>query len=99
MNNYAFETSLPACKSHLDDKKRQSETILEAIRRGANNIRQVSEMTKLESGRISARISDLMKAGDIRYDGKVKYDNMTRKRIVVNVPIISHNITTQPLIF
>ena len=99
MSNYSFGTSLPAYAGNQEDKKRQSEKILEAIRCGGNNICKISEMTGLESGRVSARVSDLVKNGSIHYDNMVTYKDRKRKRIVVSIPIISHNVTTQPLIF
>jgi hypothetical protein len=86
MNNYSFDTSLPAYHSHTDDKQRQADMIYQLIKSGVDNLLRLSEITGLEQGRCSARINDLIADNKVKYDGKVIYKNFTRKRICLNKP-------------
>ena len=89
MSNYSIETSLPAYHSHQDDKQKQADMIYQLIKSGIDNLLRLSEITGLEQGRISARVSDLIADNKVKYDGKVIYKNFTRKRIcLVTKPVI-----------
>lgn len=89
MNNYSFDTSLPAYHSHQDDKQRQSDVIYQLIKSGVDNLLRLSEITGLEQGRCSARINDLIADNKVKYEGKVIYKNFTRKRIcLIKAPVM-----------
>lgn len=83
MSNYSYATSLPAFHSHEDEKQRQADKIYQLVKSGVDNLLRLSEITKLEQGRVSARINDLIADNKVIYQGKIVYKNFTRKRIVV----------------
>jgi hypothetical protein len=83
MSNYSFSTSLPAYKDNADIKQRQQDEVYQLILKGADNLLKISQQIQLEQGRISARLSDLIKEKKVRYDGFVYYagaDGKLRKR-------------------
>ena len=82
--SYSYQTSMPAyLENQALNKKRQCDEIMEFIKRGANNLLQLEQLTGLPSARISARMSDLKNEKKAKYDGHVIYENMKRKRIVI----------------
>lgn len=81
--NYSYETSYPAFKSNQEAKMLQADQVLALIKTGCNNLLQLSEATGLESGRISARVNDLIKDKKVMYSGYITYKDRLRKRIVI----------------
>jgi hypothetical protein len=85
-SNYSFETSLPAFQSCPDEKKKQADMIYELIQQGADNLLKLAELTGLEQGRISARISDLIEERKVRYaEEKIVYKKFKRKKICLAI--------------
>lgn len=88
MNNYSFETSLPAYKDNPAEKRRQQDEILRFIRKGANNLLQLSILMRIPQSTVSGRMTDLIKEGKAEYSGKVVYNGSQRKRIIAIKPEI-----------
>jgi predicted transcriptional regulator len=81
--NYSFETSYPAYRENeASNKTRQCDEVFQFIKRGANNLLQISELTGLPQSTIAARINDLISESKIKYDGFVVYEDRKRKRIM-----------------
>jgi aryl-alcohol dehydrogenase-like predicted oxidoreductase len=88
MNNYSFETSLPAYQERPTEKRRQCDNILQFIKRGVDNLLQLSEVTGLPQSTVSGRVNDLKTEGKIDYPGYVVYKDRKRKRIIAIKPEI-----------
>ena len=85
--NYSYATSLPAYKENQTfNKRRQCDKILLFIKRGADNLLQLSELSGIPQAVVSARMSDLIEENKAKYEGHVIYDNRKRKRIVFVKP-------------
>lgn len=84
MSNYSYETSLPAYHSNVSEKKLQSETVLSLVKKGVNNLLELSQLTGLPQSTISARCNELIKDERIKYEGFIYYEDRKRKKIVVN---------------
>lgn len=83
MNNYSYDTSLPAYHDNPAEKRRQQDEMLRFIRKGANNLLQLSVLMGIPQSTASGRMSDLIKDGKAEYSGKVVYNGTQRKRIVI----------------
>lgn len=85
---YSWDTSYPALKENPQGKALQAEKVYEVIKRlGETCLLQISEELGMEQGRVSARMSDLISAGRVRYSGKedyISYKGRIRKKIIVN---------------
>lgn len=81
--NYSYATSLPDYKENKAfNKRRQCDEVLAFIKKGANNLLQLSELTKIPQAVVSARMSDLMEENKAKYEGFTIYNNRQRKKIV-----------------
>lgn len=80
--NYSYETSLPAYLDKAEIKRRQQDEMLRFIRKGANNLLQLSILMGIPQSTVSGRMTDLMKEGKTEYNGQVIYNGTRRKRIV-----------------
>lgn len=87
MSNYSFETSLLPYREAPELKKRQADDLLAFIKRGANNLLQLSQLSGLPQSTVSGRCSDLINEGKVRYDGFTIYADRKRKKIVVIKPV------------
>ncbi len=97
-SNYSFETSLPAFKENKAlNKHRQCDLILGIVRKGANNLLQISQVSGIPQAIVSARIYDLIEDGKVKYEGKLNYNDRVRKKIVLIVPPIT--TVVQPSLF
>lgn len=83
MNNYSVSTSLPAYQDNATIKRRQADDLLAFIKRGANNLLQLSQLSGLPQSTVAGRCSDLIKEGKIEYKGHTIYSDRKRKRIVL----------------
>ena len=81
--NYSFSTSLPPYKENLSFKKTQCDEVYAFIRKGMNNLLQISKHSAIPQAIVSARVSDLMKEGRVKYDGETVYMNRRRKKLVI----------------
>lgn len=86
--NYSYETSLPAYLDNPTEKRRQQDEMLRFIRKGANNLLQLSILMGIPQSTVSGRMTDLIKEGRAKYDGHVIYNGSKRKRIVAIKPEI-----------
>ncbi len=85
-SNYSYETSLPPyLENKALNKQRQCDMVLEIIKRKANNLLQISQVSGIPQAIISARVNDLIKESKVAYLGKVIYNNRLRKQIVFMV--------------
>lgn len=90
--NYSYETSMPAYKDNPNLKKTQAEELLSLIRKGANNLLQIAELSGLPESTVAGRVNDLIKEHRVKYNGKVVFRNRVRKKIeVVLKPVIEKN--------
>lgn len=81
--NYSKETSFPAYKENAAfNKKVQCDEVLGFIKRGANNLKQIAELTGLPQSTVAARVNDLINEGKAEYSSFTVYDDRKRKRIV-----------------
>lgn len=81
-SNYSFETSHEPYKENIVfNKQRQCEQVLAIIRKGGNNLLQISQVSGIPQAVISARMSDLLKDGKAAYDGFTIFNNRKRKKI------------------
>lgn len=80
--NYSYETSLPAYLDRPAEKRRQQDEMLRFIRKGANNLLQLSILMGIPQSTVSGRMTDLIKEGKAEYSGHVVYNGSKRKRIV-----------------
>ena len=81
--NYSKSTSLPAYRDNESGKLFQREQIRDCIRRGQNNLLQISYALRLPQSTVSGRVNDLIAAGVAKYDGHVVFEGYKRKRIVL----------------
>ena len=88
MTNYSFETSYPAYKEAPELKRRQADELLLFIKRGANNLLQLSQLSGLPQSTVAGRCNDLKTEGKIDYAGHVIYADRKRKKIVVIKPVL-----------
>jgi|ERR1035437_2840026 hypothetical protein len=96
--NYSYLTSLPAYHENIIySKQRQCDIVLGIIKKGANNLLQISQVSGIPQAIVSARMSDLIEDKKTMYEGCVVYNNRLRKKIViVETPAI---IYQQPELF
>jgi predicted transcriptional regulator len=87
MNNYSFSTSLPAYQDNALIKRRQADDLFLFIKRGANNLLQLSQLTGLPQSTVSGRCNDLLSEGKIKYDGHTIFADRKRKKICVIKPV------------
>lgn len=81
-SNYSFDTSLPAYKENQATAKRtQCDKILALIRKGADNLLQLAELSGLPQSTVAARMNDLVEEKKAKYNSKVVYKNRLRKQI------------------
>ncbi len=69
MTNYSFATSLPAYQEKPSEKRRQADELFAFIRRGANNLLQLSELSGLPQSTVAGRCNDLIEENRIEYNG------------------------------
>ena len=86
MTNYSFSTSLPPYQERPSEKKRQADELFAFIRRGANNLLQLSELSGLPQSTVAGRCNDLIVENRIEYKGHVVFRDRKRKKIVVKQP-------------
>ena len=98
--NYSHLTSKPAYfENRALSKQRQCDNVLAIIKKGANNLLQISQVSGIPQAIVSARLDDLKKEGRAGYDGHVVYNNRLRKKIVFYEPIIEKKELTQQTLF
>lgn len=87
-SGYSWSTSKPAYDDVTPGRISNEELIYSVVLRLKQTcLLQISEITGLEQGRVSARINSLIKAGKVRYSGKEDYMNYkgrVRKKILVS---------------
>ena len=88
MTNYSFETSLPPYREAPELKRRQADELLLFIKRGANNLLQLSQLSGLPQSTVAGRCNDLKTEGKIDYAGHVIYADRKRKKIVMVKPVL-----------
>lgn len=79
--SYSFETSLPPYQERPSEKKRQADELYAFIRRGANNLLQLSELSGLPQSTVSGRCNDLIYEKKIEYNGFTVFKDRKRKKI------------------
>ena len=87
-SNYSWETSYEAYNYNRQDKEKKADWIYRIICSLIKDGKEVcsahvKEITKMESGIISARVNDLIEQERIKYDGVINYKGFQRKRIVL----------------
>jgi len=87
MTDYSFSTSLPAYQDNALIKRRQADELMLFIKRGANNLLQLSKLSGLPQSTVAGRCNDLKTEGKIDYSGHVIYADRKRKKIVVIKPV------------
>jgi hypothetical protein len=87
MNNYSFTTSLPAYQDNALIKRRQADDLFLFIKRGANNLLQLSQLSGLPQSTVAGRCNDLLSEGKIKYAGHVIFADRKRKKICVIKPV------------
>lgn len=87
MSNYSYATSLEPYRDNATEKKRQADELYQFIRRGANSLLQLAELSGLPQSTVSGRVNDLIFEKRIEYKGKTIYKNRERKKIVVKVHV------------
>ena len=86
--NYSFETSLPPYREAPELKKRQADELMAFIKRGANNLLQLSELSGLPQSTVSGRCNDLIEENKICYHGYTVYNDRKRKKIcLIKAPV------------
>lgn len=94
--NYSFATSMePYLENKATAKRRQCDNILAFIRRGSDNLLQISELSGIPQAICSARLADLRNESKADYSGFVIYKDRKRKRIV----LVEKTIVSQPELF
>jgi len=94
--NYSFATSLPAYHDRPSEKQIQTEKTFILIKKGVNNLLQLSEILQLPQSTIAGRVNDLIAENKVQYKGEVIYANRKRKKIV---PTQVQPILSQPTMF
>lgn len=89
MTNYSFATSLPPYQERPSEKKRQADELFAFIRRGANNLLQLSELSGLPQSTCAGRCNDLIEENRIEYNGYTIFKDRKRKKIVVKPVLIN----------
>lgn len=85
--NYSYETSFtPYKENQAFNKRRQQDEILGFIKKGANNLLQIAQLSKIPQAVVSARMSDLMEENRAKYEGYTIYNDRKRKKIVAVKP-------------
>lgn len=80
--NYSWQTSYPVyVENQAFNKRRQCDEVLSIIRKGANNLLQISEVSGIPQAIISARVNDLIKEEKIKYADFTVYKDRKRKKI------------------
>ena len=88
MTNYSFETSYPPFKEKPAFKRTQCDEVLAIIKKGANNLLQLSEVSGITQAIISARVNDLIDEHKIKYEGFTYYRERKRKKIcLITAPV------------
>ena len=88
MSNYSFQTSLEPYREASELKKRQADELFAFIRRGANNLLQLSELSGLPQSTVSGRVNDLVEENKIEYNGFTVFRDRKRKKIcLIKVPV------------
>lgn len=87
MSNYSYATSLPPYQEKPSEKKRQADELYLFIRRGANNLLQLSELSGLPQSTVAGRCNDLIDENRIEYNGHTIFKDRKRKKIVVK-PVV-----------
>ena len=82
--SYSYETSYPPfLENKATNKRTQCDEVLAIIKKGANNLLQVSEVSGIPQAIISARVNDLIEENKIEYNGFTVYNNRKRKKIML----------------
>ena len=85
--NYSYQTSYaPYQENKAFNKRRQCDKILLFIKRGADNLLQISQLSGIPHYVVSARMTDLKKENKAKYEGYTVYEDRKRKRIVFVKP-------------
>lgn len=88
MSNYSYPTSLPAYREAPELKRRQADELYAFIRRGANNLLQLAELSGLPQSTVSGRCNDLIEENKIEYSGYTIYNDRKRKKIcLTKIPV------------
>lgn len=89
MNNYSFETSYePYLENKAFNKRTQCEEVLKFIKKGANNLLQISALSGIPQAIVSARVNDLIDENKAKYDGCIIFNDRKRKKIIAIKPEI-----------
>lgn len=86
-SGYSWQTSKPAFDDVTPGRISNEEMIYRAVvKLKTTCLLQISEITGIEQGRVSARINSLIQAGKVKYSGKedyLFYKGRIRKKIVL----------------
>lgn len=82
--NYSYQTSLPPYLEAPQSKQIQMQRIVAIVALGASCIKEIAKKTGIPDSTVSGRCSDAIKAGAIKYDGFIIFENRKRKRIILN---------------
>lgn len=83
MNNYSYETSYaPYKENQALNKRTQCDEVLKFIKKGANNLLQISALSGIPQAIVSARVNDLINENKAKYDGCIIFNDRKRKKIV-----------------
>lgn len=80
--NYSYATSLPTYLDNKEGKAKQRNRIMRLIKRGFNNLKKISKYSGIESSTVAARVNELIKYSQVKYDGNVIYKGRLRKKII-----------------
>lgn len=81
--NYSYETSYaPFKENQALNKRTQCDEVLKFIKKGANNLLQISALSGIPQAIVSARMSDLIEENRAKYEGFTIYENRKRKKII-----------------
>jgi hypothetical protein len=86
--NYSYETSYaPFKENQALNKRRQCDEVLQFIKKGANNLLQISNLSGIPQAIVSARVNDLINEERAKYEGCIIFNNRKRKRIKPEIKI------------
>ncbi len=81
--SYSYQTSLPAYHQNQSGKELQKERVLQFIKNGINNLKQLQQNTGLQQSTIAGRVNDLIADKKVMYQGTIIYQERLRKKIIV----------------
>lgn len=82
--SYSYQTSLPSYLEAPQSKQIQMQRIVALVALGASSLKELANKTGLPQSTVAGRTNDAIKAGAIKYDGFVIFENRKRKRIILN---------------